>query len=122
MRVSGGRLGFGLGLPTGLLETRGARTGDPRSNAVIYFNDGDDVIVVASLAGAPKHPAWFHNACANPDVTFAGHPFRAEIVGDESERERVWTLADRVFPPYADYRRRAAAAGRTIPLLRLVPR
>lgn len=80
------------------------------------------MILVASKLGLREHPAWFHNARANPDVTFGASPFRAEVVQDESERQRLWALADRVFPGYAIYRKRAAAAGRTIPILRLVPR
>jgi deazaflavin-dependent oxidoreductase (nitroreductase family) len=122
MRLTGGRLGMGLMLPTALLETRGARSGRPRSNAVIYFHDGERVTVVASKLGAPEHPAWFHNARANPDVVFGGLPFRAEVIEDEAERARLWELADRVFPPYAAYRERAARSDRTIPLLQLVPR
>ena len=121
LRLTGGRIGFGLPLPTALLETRGARTGSLRRNAVIYFHDGACVTIVASKLGLPRHPAWFHNLRANPDVTFGGEPFRAEVVDDEGERARLWELADRVFPPYASYRRRAARAGRTIPIVRLVP-
>ena len=49
-------------------------------------------------------------------------PFRAEVVEDESERQRLWDLADRVFPPYADYRRQAGKAGRVIPIVQLAPR
>ena len=122
MRLTGGRIGMGLMLPTALLETRGARTGEPRSNGVIYFNDGDRVTIIASKLGLPEHPAWFHNARANPDVRLGGKPFRAEVVEDETERARLWDLADRVFPPYASYRERAGAAGRTIPILQLVRR
>ena len=58
----------------------------------------------------------------NPDVTFGGQPFRAEVIDDESERSRLWQLADSVFPPYATYREKTARAGRTIPILRLIPR
>lgn len=122
MRLTGGRLGLGLMLPTALLETRGARTGHVRRNGVIYFHDGERVTIVASKLGAPEHPSWFHNARANPDVLFGGQPFRVEVVEEESSRERLWELADRVFPPYAAYRERAARAGRTIPILQLVPR
>jgi deazaflavin-dependent oxidoreductase (nitroreductase family) len=122
LRLTGGRLGFGLSLPTGVLETRGARTGLPRRNALVYFHDGDAVVVVASKGGAPEHPAWFHNARAHPAVRFAGEPFTAEVVTDDAEQARLWALADRVFPPYGTYRKRAGRAGRTIPLLRLVPR
>jgi deazaflavin-dependent oxidoreductase (nitroreductase family) len=119
MRISGGRIGFGVGLPTALLETRGARSGRLRRNGVIYFNDGDDVIVIASKLGLPDHPTWFHNLCAHPDVVLGGDPFRAEVVADDAERTRLWALADNVFPPYAAYRARTQ---RTIPIVRLVPR
>jgi deazaflavin-dependent oxidoreductase (nitroreductase family) len=122
MRLSRGRLGMGLVLPTALLETRGARSGEERRNGVIYFHDGDHVIVAASKLGLPQHPAWFHNLCANPDVRLGGQPFRAEVVTDDSERTRLWKLADGVFPRYAAYRKRAAQAGRTIPIVRLHPR
>ena len=122
MRLTRGRLGFGLLLPTALLETRGARTGQPRRNVVIYFHDDERVTIVASKLGLPKHPSWFHNLSAHPDVTFGGQPFRAEVVEDPAERERLWELADRVFPGYAAYRERARDAGRTIPIVQLVPR
>src|SRR5687767_6996643 len=66
LRLTGGRVSLGPALPTLLLETTGARSGQPRRHAVIYFHDGGDVIVVASKFGDPEHPAWFHNARANP--------------------------------------------------------
>jgi deazaflavin-dependent oxidoreductase (nitroreductase family) len=122
LRLTGGRLGLGLGLPTALLETRGARSGQPRRNGVIYFHDGERVTIIASKLGLPQHPAWFHNLRAHPDVELGGRSFRAEVVEDESERARLWDLADRVFPSYAAYRERAASAGRTIPIVQLVPR
>jgi deazaflavin-dependent oxidoreductase (nitroreductase family) len=121
MRRTHGRVGLSMGVPTALLETRGAKSGQPRANAVIYFHDGANVIVIASKLGLPEHPAWLHNAKANPDVKVNGEPYRAEVVADEAERQRLWDLADRVFPPFASYRDRAAAAGRTIEILRLVP-
>ena len=93
-----------------------------RRNAVIYFHDGDRVTIIASKAGHEKHPAWFHNLDANPDVTFGGIPMRATVVGDEAERERLWALADNVFAPYATYRRDAAKANRTIPIVQLTAR
>ncbi|MFI5028005.1 MAG: nitroreductase/quinone reductase family protein [Solirubrobacterales bacterium] len=119
MRATGGRLGMGLVMPTALLETRGARSGAVRRNAVIYFHDGDRVTVVASKLGQPNHPAWFHNLQTHPDVTFGGISMRATVVGDETERERLWKLADRVFAPYAAYRREAAKANRAIPIVQL---
>jgi deazaflavin-dependent oxidoreductase (nitroreductase family) len=112
---------MGLVLPTALLETRGARSGAVRRNAVIYFHDGERVTIVASKLGLPEHPAWFHNLRANPDVRLGGVPMRATVVADESERRRLWALADRVFAPYAAYRREAAEANRTIPIVQLTP-
>ena len=122
LRATRGRIGMGLVLPTALLETRGAKSGAVRRNAVIYFHDQDRVTIVASKAGAAKHPAWFHNLCAHPDVAFGGIPMRATVVSDEPERQRLWALADRVFAPYATYRQEAAQADRTIPIVQLVTR
>lgn len=119
LRVTRGRIGMGLVLPTALLETRGAKSGAVRRNAVIYFHDEDRVTIIASKAGDERHPAWFHNLRAHPDVTFGGIPMRAAVVSDEAERRRLWALADRVFAPYATYRREAAKANRTIPIVQL---
>lgn len=121
LRVTKGRLGTGLLLPTALLQTRGARTGLVRRNAVIYFHDGERVTIIASQAGRPDNPSWFYNARANPEVLLGGQPFRAEIIDDETSRSRLWELADRVFPAFASYRDSAARAGRTIPILQLIP-
>ena len=123
MRATGGRVGLGLVLPTALLETRGAKSGAVRRNAVIYFHDSDRVTIVASKAGAEEHPAWFHNLRTNPnDVVLGGIPVRAEVVDDETESKRLWALADRVFPPFATYRREAAKAGRRVPVVQLTAR
>jgi len=122
LRATGGGGGLGFPLPTALLETRGAKTGAVRRNGVIYFHDSDRVTIVASKAGAPHHPAWFHNLRANPDVTLGAIPMRATVVEDEAERERLWVLADRVFAPYATYRRDAAKVNRTIPIVQLTRR
>src|SRR5262249_38657722 len=62
-----GRLGTGLLLPPALLQTRGARTGLVRRNAVIYFHDRQRVTIIASQAGRPDNPSWYYNARANPD-------------------------------------------------------
>jgi deazaflavin-dependent oxidoreductase (nitroreductase family) len=99
LRATRGRVGMGLVLPTALLETRGAKSGAVRRNAVIYFHDDDRVTIIASKAGYEKHPAWFHNLRAHPDVTFGGIPMRATVVSDENERHRLWTLADRSSRP-----------------------
>jgi deazaflavin-dependent oxidoreductase (nitroreductase family) len=122
MRLTRGRLGTGLLLPTALLQTRGARTGLVRRNAVIYFHDNQRVTIIASQAGRPGNPSWYYNVRANPDVLLAGQPYRAEIVEDEAERDRLWRLADGIFPAFASYRDSAALAGRAIPIIQLTAR
>lgn len=119
LRATHGRVATTLVIPTALLETRGARTGATRRNAVIYFHDADSVIIAASNAGASRHPAWYHNLCAHPAVTLNGVAMNATVVTDAGERARLWELADRVFPAYANYRCQAAQGSRTIPLIRL---
>ena len=119
LRLTRGRIGTGLIIPTLLLETVGARSGQPRRNGVIYFHDGNRVVLIASNAGRPSHPSWFFNVRANPAVKLNGRPYRAEVVEDEAERARLWDLGDRVFPPFATYRESAARSGRPIPILRL---
>ena len=122
IRRTGGRLSLAGPLPAALLETRGARTGRPRTNSTLYFHDGDRVTIIASKRGWPSHPSWYYNLRKNPDVRYGGVPFRAQVVEDEAERQRLWQLADRIFPPFADYREAAAKTGRTIPIVQLVPR
>jgi deazaflavin-dependent oxidoreductase (nitroreductase family) len=122
LKLTGGRLSTAGPLATALLESRGARTGQPRRNATLYFHDGERVTIVASKRGWPTNPAWYYNLRKHPDIVFGGLPFRAEIVEDEAERQRLWDLADRIFPEYADYRERAGQVGRVIPIFQLVPR
>ena len=119
LTLTGGRLCTSGVLPTALLQTRGARTGAARRNAVIYFHDGELVTIIASKAGRPGNPAWFYNARANPEVMLGGAPYTAQPVTDEAARERLWALADRLFPAFAVYRERAAMSGREIPILQL---
>jgi deazaflavin-dependent oxidoreductase (nitroreductase family) len=120
LRLTGGRVASTLVFPSAVLETRGARSGASRRNAIIYFHDGDRVIIAASNAGSPRHPAWYHNLRAHRDVVFGGVPMRATVVEEKDEQERLWTLADQVFPAFATYRRDAARRNRTIPLVQLV--
>jgi deazaflavin-dependent oxidoreductase (nitroreductase family) len=121
LELTNGRLGTGGPLVTALLETRGARSGLPRRNATLYFHDGERVTIVASKRGWPTNPAWYYNLREHPHIVFGGLPFRAEIVASEDERQRLWDLADRVFPEYARYREQAHRAGRIIPIVQLIP-
>ncbi|HZV50708.1 MAG TPA: nitroreductase/quinone reductase family protein [Candidatus Dormibacteraeota bacterium] len=122
LRLSRGRVASTGPIASALLETRGARTGRPRRTATLYFNDGDRVILVASKQGAPESPAWYHNLRKDPDVLFGGVQFQAAVIEDEAEQQRLWQLADRVFPQFATYRAWAARDGRTIPIIALQPR
>lgn len=122
LRHTGGRIRTSGPLPTALLTTTGARTGRTRENALLYFHDGDDVILIASNFGQDRHPGWYYNLLAHPDqARLNGAPYTA-VEQTGAERERLFALAVRVYPGYADYRRRTEAIGRTIPVLRLTPR
>src|SRR3954470_15681190 len=82
-----GRMSTGLGQPVVLLHVRGAKSGVERTVPLLATKDGDRVLLVASKAGAPKHPAWFHNVRANPDVEVtldgARVPMHAQILEGE---------------------------------------
>ena len=78
--------------------------------------------IIAALRGWPKNPAWYYNLRKHPDVVFGGRPFRAEVVEGEAEQQRLWDLADRVYPQFADFREQAGKAGRLIPIVQLIPR
>jgi deazaflavin-dependent oxidoreductase (nitroreductase family) len=122
LRHTGGRARLVGPLPTATLATVGARSGLPREKPLVYFHDGEDVVLVASSFGRDKHPAWYHNLVAHPDCELNGLPFRATEVTDPEDYERLFALAVRVYPGYADYRVRTSAIGRRIPLMRLTPR
>jgi len=125
-RASGGRLGQTLpGVPGKmlLLDHVGARSGTKRTSPLLYVEDGEDVVIVASKGGYPKHPAWFHNLQANPDTTVQIGPERRPVharVATAGERERLWPLAVKAYHGYADYQ--ARSRGREIPLVVLEPR
>lgn len=119
-RASGGRVGHTLpGLPTTLLlDHVGARSGVKRTAPLLYFRDGDDLVVVASKGGYPKHPAWFHNLRAHPDTTVQVGTERRAVrarVASDAERERLWPKALATYRGYRGYQERAQ--GRTIPLV-----
>jgi F420H(2)-dependent quinone reductase len=125
-RASGGRLGHTLpGVPGKmlLLDHVGAKSGAKRTTPLLYIEDGEDVVVVASKGGFPKHPAWFHNLKANPDTTVQVGPERRKVharVATAEERERLWPMAVAVYGGYKDYQ--ARSKGREIPLVILEPR
>ncbi len=122
MRLSGGRLTT-AGRRIGLLKVKGAKTGVERHTPLVYTRDGENLLLVASRGGDVRHPAWYRNVVANPDVTFAiggaERAYRARTAASD-ERPRLWRLVNRTYPGYAVYARRAAP--REIPIVVLEPR
>src|SRR5436190_2263010 len=92
-----------------LLTTTGRKSGEPRTTPLIYAQDGDRYVIVASKGGAPEHPGWYRNLEKSPDVElqvgdelFPAHARTAS--GDE--RERLWRKANEVWPHYDEYARK----------------
>jgi deazaflavin-dependent oxidoreductase (nitroreductase family) len=105
------------GAPLLLLTTTGAKTGRKHTTPVAYLVDGDRLVVFGSKAGAPTHPAWFHNLVANPTVTVeqGADTFEARaVVTEGDERERLWTKQKTVMPGFAEYE---AKTDRQIPVI-----
>jgi deazaflavin-dependent oxidoreductase (nitroreductase family) len=123
LKLTKGRVSSFQMAPIVNLTVPGRKSGEPRSAALLYFTDGDDVILIASSFGREKHPAWYHNVIAHPEVelTARGHTgtYVASEVTDAEERERLYALANLIYPGYADYEVRAGAVGRKIPVLKL---
>jgi deazaflavin-dependent oxidoreductase (nitroreductase family) len=124
LRLSGGRVSTFPMAPLVTLTVPGRKTGAPRTTTLLYFTDGDDVVVIASSFGRERHPAWYRNVMAHPRVTLAAGGRAGEYEARQvegAERDRLWELAATMYPGYRDYAVRAAAAGRTIPVLALSP-
>jgi deazaflavin-dependent oxidoreductase (nitroreductase family) len=111
-RASGGRVGERVPFvkaPMLLLDHVGARSGVHRTSALLYIPDGDQLGIIASKGGHPKHPAWYHNLKANPETAVQigteRRPVRArEATGEE--RERIWRHAVELWPQYEAYQAR----------------
>lgn len=121
--VSSGRVQVSaLLVPSLVLHTVGARSGEPRDAPLMYTPDGQGRAIVAgtNFAGA-RHPAWTSNLIANPDaaITVRGRrmPVRASLVPDH-ERDAVWAHIERQWPGYRNYER---SSGRQVRLFRLQP-
>ena len=123
LRWTPGRFGLFLGQPVGLLETVGARSGQPRSTPLLYREDDGRVVLIASKAGAARHPAWYHNVRAHPEVGFTARDgrrgrYRAREA-EGAEREALWARANDLYAGYDDYQERTG--GRRIPVIVLEP-
>jgi len=108
-------------LPTLLLTTTGRKSKEPRSLPLIYGEDGESYVIVASKGGMPTHPVWFLNLEAKPEcdlkVGEKAVSARARVVEGE-ERERIWAKMAEIYPPYLDYQK---ATDREIPVVVLDP-
>jgi deazaflavin-dependent oxidoreductase (nitroreductase family) len=125
LKVSGGRFGSFPQAKVVLLSCPGRTTGQWRTNPLLYYTEGEDVILIASSYGRERHPAWYRNAIAAPFVELRvgarmGH-YRATEVQDPAERRRLYDRSFGIYAGYEGYEDRAGAAGRTIPVLRLTP-
>jgi deazaflavin-dependent oxidoreductase (nitroreductase family) len=121
--VSRGRMPLsGLAVPSLVLHTTGAKTGQPRTTELMYCPDGEDMLVTGSNFARDTHPAWTANLLNDPDaaVTVRGRRIevRASLV-PAGEREATWVKLERNWPGYRGYER---AAGRELRIFRLTPR
>ena len=121
-RASGGLVGGGFaGTPVLLLHTRGARSGHERVNPLVYLDDAGRRIIFASYQGADRHPAWYFNLRAQPEVTIEVGTETLRVRAQEltgGERDRLWRLQTQRYPRFGDYERRTS---RVIPAIALVP-
>ena len=107
-RETGGEVGhkWKRGSKTLLLTTKGRKSGEPRTKPLIYEQDGDRYVIVASKGGAPEHPDWYRNLEDEPNVQLQVlddvFPARARTAEGE-ERERLWQLVNQRWPDYESY-------------------
>jgi deazaflavin-dependent oxidoreductase (nitroreductase family) len=125
-RRSDGRLGGHIpGWPEAriaLLDHVGAKTGTRRTSPVMCLEDGDAIVVMASKAGQPSNPAWFHNLMAHSDTTVQLGPVVRQVrarVASGDERTRLWSRFLEIYPGSEFYERNAGA--REIPIIVLDP-
>ncbi|MEM7140674.1 MAG: nitroreductase family deazaflavin-dependent oxidoreductase [Actinomycetota bacterium] len=121
-RDSGGDVGYMWnGAPTLILTTTGRRSGQARDAALIFGRDGDDYVIVASVGGSPKHPAWYLNLQAEPRARIQVKDQAFEVVARTAGpdvKPRVWAHMNDVWPNYDGYQERT---DRVIPVVILSP-
>ncbi len=115
---SRGRLAMGPPGQTVLITTTGARTGRPRHASLAFMWRGDDMVIIASKGGAPKHPAWYHNLKADPHVVVQYRGGVEDRIAREAlgeERDKLFETMAATFSNFAAYQ--ARAADRRIPVM-----
>jgi deazaflavin-dependent oxidoreductase (nitroreductase family) len=122
-RARGGQVGgYHASMQLLLLTTTGARTGQRRAVPLTYLPDGDRYIVTAGNAGSDRHPAWYHNLVANPDVTIeaGAETFTAvAVIAREPECAALYERFAAAYPVLVDYQDQTA---RRIPIVVLARR
>jgi len=110
--ASGGREANTLretGIPVVIVTSRGASTGKLRKFALMRVEHDGQYALVASIGGAPKNPAWYHNLVAEPLVMIQDGPEPHDYVthiAEGDERAEWWERAVAVFPTYAEYEKK----------------
>ena len=106
-QLTGGKFGGRMaGAPILLLTTTGRKTGKQRKTPLMYLQDGDDFVIVASKGGAPRDPVWWLNLKHTPEARIQVGArtlrVRAEQASPE-QRQRLWPLVTAMYKGYADY-------------------
>ena len=119
-RANEGRVGGPFeGAPMVLLTTTGARSGQSHTTPLVPLVEGERVYVFASMGGAPKHPAWYFNLLAHPEVTVERgtekYAAKATVVAGD-ERDRVFARQVALRPQFGEYQQKTK---RTIPVVEL---
>jgi deazaflavin-dependent oxidoreductase (nitroreductase family) len=123
-RLTGGRIGgtFPGGAPVMLLTTIGRKSGRPRTAPLLYLREGEDLVIVASMAGMSKHPIWYRNIEANPDVEVEIGSEKAKMHARRASDAEKAALWPKLVAMYADYDQYQARTDRNIPVVILSPR
>ena len=121
-RATGGRIGGTMGaMRILLLTTRGRKSGQPRTAPLVYFEDGERLVVIGSKGGAPSDPLWWQNLKQTPQATVQigarKQPVRARLAS-AAERALLWPRIKQENPAYARYEK---LTSREIPVVLLEP-
>ena len=122
-RENGGRVGGMFeGMPLLLVHHVGAKSGTERVSPVAYLEDGGRYAIFASKAGAPDHPAWYHNLMAHPETKVEVGDRTIEVVASEAEgeeRDRIYNEQAARVPQFGEYETKTP---RKIPVVLLTPK